>query len=362
MKQLPVEFNAVLRALFSAIGGGWTLMFIGLFAYLTEVTEEKDRVFRFGIIYQLSPIIAICTLPFSGILYQKLGYVTLISICMFINFIGLLYIMFVLKEAQPRSNDNVNKELTEMLPEIQSQENASDNKTAEQETPTNNRNICYTVVGDCVTVIVRRRNGNGREIIYLILVTAFLSRAIDLEYVNEYYFVRTKLNWEALEEAPYAAYCSAIFFVGTTFMIAVMGKYLKISDTMLALISTSFSAISKFVCITVTTTFMLYVARTLDMFGGLRSLVAMSVISTVVDSTEIGKIYSVVGVLENLSCFIFVPIYTNIYKYTVDTFPNAYFICSFVIAIVVTGLNAILYRWVERPRAAATASDATPNQ
>lgn len=76
MKQLPVEFNAVLGALFPAIGGGWTLMSIGLFSYLTEVTEEKDRVFRFGIMYQIYPIIMICTLPFSGILYQKLGYIS----------------------------------------------------------------------------------------------------------------------------------------------------------------------------------------------------------------------------------------------------------------------------------------------
>lgn len=103
---------------------------------------------------------------------------------------------------------------------------------------------------------------------------------------------------------------------------------------------------------------MLYVAKTLDMFGGLRSLVVRSIISTVVDNSEIGgfpdepnsqpphykldsnlgKIYSVMGVIENLSKFIFVPAYTNIYKYTVDSFPNAYFICSFAIITVVTVL------------------------
>lgn len=76
MKQLPVEFNTIFGALFPAIGGGWTLMSIGLFSYLTEITEEKDRVFRFGIMYQIYPIISIFTLPFSGILYQKLGYIS----------------------------------------------------------------------------------------------------------------------------------------------------------------------------------------------------------------------------------------------------------------------------------------------
>lgn len=76
MKELPVEFNSVLGTLFPAIGGGWELMSIGLFSYLSEVTEEKDRVFRFGVLIQLYPIISIGTLPFSGILYQKLGYLS----------------------------------------------------------------------------------------------------------------------------------------------------------------------------------------------------------------------------------------------------------------------------------------------
>lgn len=76
MKQLPVEFNTILGALFPAIGGSWTLMSIAIFSYLTEITEEKDRVFRFGIVYQIYPIISICSLPFSGILYQKLGYIS----------------------------------------------------------------------------------------------------------------------------------------------------------------------------------------------------------------------------------------------------------------------------------------------
>ncbi|KAG4076785.1 hypothetical protein HA402_009131 [Bradysia odoriphaga] len=289
MKQLPVEFNTILGAFFPAIGGGWTLMSIGLFSYLTEVTEEKDRVFRFGIMYQIYPIISICTLPFSGILYQKLGYIKLISICMLINVIGVLYIVFVVKEATPRTKDD--KEMVVMLPsETKPLEHIA---TVEPSTTNSNGNICSNVINDCITVIVRKRSGNGRKIVHLILIIVGLSQALDFEYVNEYYFVRTKLNWEALEEAPYAAYGSATFFIGTTFMIAVMSKIFKISDTMLALISSSFSAVSKFVCITVTTTFMLYVAKTLDMFGGIRSLVVRSIISTVVDNKEIGQFISI---------------------------------------------------------------------
>lgn len=50
----------------------------------------------------------------------------------------------------------------------------------------------------------------------------------------------------------------------------------------------------------------------------------------IIYSCSLGRIYSVFGILENISKFIFVPIYATTYKHTVSTFPNAYFICSAV--------------------------------
>ncbi|KAJ6643888.1 Proton-coupled folate transporter [Pseudolycoriella hygida] len=354
MKQLTMEFNAILGAIIRAIGGGWSLMGIGLFSYLTEVTEEKDRVFRFGVMYQLYPIVTICTLPFSGIFYQYFGYIKLISLCMLINFLGVLYIIFILEEVKPSAvksnieNQSPETELTDMLTESQSCKNATAAiESAAIESPAiTESNKCRNAIKDCAMVIVRKRSGNGRKIVCMALAIAGLLQVLEHESENEYYFVRTKLNWEALEEAPYAAYGSVTSFIGNILMLVVMSKYLKMSDTILAIISSSFTALSKLICITVTTTFMLYVAKTFDIFYGIPSLTVRSIVSTVVDNTEIGKIYSMMGVLENISQFIFVPIYTNIYKYTVDFFPNAYFICSFVVITFVSILCWIMHYWV----------------
>lgn len=46
MNTLPVEFVAILASLIGAACGGINLMWMGIFCYLTEITEEKDRVFR----------------------------------------------------------------------------------------------------------------------------------------------------------------------------------------------------------------------------------------------------------------------------------------------------------------------------
>ncbi len=46
MTVFPVQFGATLIALIQAISGGENLMWMGIFCYVTEITPEKDRLFR----------------------------------------------------------------------------------------------------------------------------------------------------------------------------------------------------------------------------------------------------------------------------------------------------------------------------
>lgn len=76
MKQLPLEFSSILMKLMPALAGGSNLMLIGVYSYLTEMTAEQDRTFRFGIFAAFVPLIPIMSVPFSGILFQKLRYIS----------------------------------------------------------------------------------------------------------------------------------------------------------------------------------------------------------------------------------------------------------------------------------------------
>lgn len=74
--QLPLQFSSVLGKLLPAITGGTNLMFMGVYSYLTEMTAEQDRTFRFGIFAVFVPLIPIVSIPFAGILFQKLRYIS----------------------------------------------------------------------------------------------------------------------------------------------------------------------------------------------------------------------------------------------------------------------------------------------
>lgn len=75
-KQLPLEFSSILGKLLPAVAGGANLMLMGVYSYLSETTAEEDRTFRFGVFAQIVPLIPIASVPFSGILFQKLGYIS----------------------------------------------------------------------------------------------------------------------------------------------------------------------------------------------------------------------------------------------------------------------------------------------
>lgn len=107
---------------------------------------------------------------------QMMWFAELISICLLINFIGVLYIVFGIKETKPRVQNDIDKELSTMLP----LSTVPENSMVQRSTATDTRgNMCSNLLKDCVTVIVRKRSGNGRKIVYLILVIVGLSQALD---------------------------------------------------------------------------------------------------------------------------------------------------------------------------------------
>lgn len=75
MYELPMEFSGYLEKIFPALTGSFTLMIMGIFSYLTAISKEEDRTFRFGLFSVMVSVIP--TLSFlAGPLYYALGYVS----------------------------------------------------------------------------------------------------------------------------------------------------------------------------------------------------------------------------------------------------------------------------------------------
>lgn len=79
---------------------------------------------------------------------------------------------------------------------------------------------------------------------------------------------------------------------------------------------------------------MAYVGVTVDFFYYVRFFIIKSMISKLVEGDEMGRVFSLLGITENLDSIIFTPIYGMLYYYTLEFLPGAFFLFSNVFLLI----------------------------
>lgn len=289
--------------------------------------------------------------------------------CIPINLIGVFYIIFALKEVERKKPavdasgvDNPGFENTSNDNVLRIRDTQATNGHRSSIVDENKTNFFIDffnpiVVIQCVQVIMRKRENQGRAIVILLFVMYFIAIGPAFgEEPNEYNFTRLQLNWGGIPYSTFATYGNALSLVGTVVMITLFSKLLKFSDAFLGIIGTTLSCVSRILYVswtqsgsacsapviwsimifqaTATTAFMLYVARTFDAFISIRALVLKSILSKFVDADELGRSFSIIAIVEALAKFIFVFWYSVIYEYTLETWLGAFYFASLVFLVI----------------------------
>lgn len=88
---ISVEITMFLEAIFPAVTGGWVLVYLGVFSYIGDITDEKTRTFRVGLVNLcMTAGIPIGT-ALSGILLNLWGYYGVFSLSLLIYSMTLTY-------------------------------------------------------------------------------------------------------------------------------------------------------------------------------------------------------------------------------------------------------------------------------
>lgn len=82
------------------------------------------------------------------------------------------------------------------------------------------------------------------------------------------------------------------------------------------------------------TSLVFYIARTFDIFYGLRALVIKTILSVFVDANEIRRTFSIISALEAITLYSLSKAYTVIYARTKETWPAAYYFVTILVLIV----------------------------
>lgn len=66
MDTIPMEIPAFSERVIPSLFGGQTLMLMGIYIYLSQMTKEEDRVFRFGCFAVFLTLVPILSVPWAG--------------------------------------------------------------------------------------------------------------------------------------------------------------------------------------------------------------------------------------------------------------------------------------------------------
>jgi len=114
---------------------------------------------------------------------------------------------------------------------------------------------------------------------------------------------------------------------------------LALPDHIIGLLATMSTCSEKVVTALANTGRSFIFARCLGLLGSQPSLIIRSLISKLVDNSDLGKVYAVLGSLENVIPLAFSPILTYTYNNTLDVYPGT----IYAISAFITGIAALCF-------------------
>lgn len=200
-------------------------------------------------------------------IFDNILFTELILLCIPINLIGILYILFVLKEVKRDTNKNENDNPTyENDPQIHVHEsqNSSDHRLSASAEIKKERNCLVNFFNPIVVIqsykfLMQKRKNKGQVFLIFLLILYFVAIGPGFgEEPNEYNFGRIRLNWAGEDYSSFSTYGIFLSLVGTLLMLSVFNKCLKFSDPALGFIGTTISAVSRIIYVSF---FLLFVNR-----------------------------------------------------------------------------------------------------
>lgn len=105
--EIPIEVTMFFEALFPALTGGWVMICLGVFSYTSDITDEKSRTFRIGLVNLCMTAGVPIGTALSGILLKLWGYYGIFYLAGSIYLVTFIYGCVALKtKTKPGTSSN----------------------------------------------------------------------------------------------------------------------------------------------------------------------------------------------------------------------------------------------------------------
>ncbi|KAK5648562.1 hypothetical protein RI129_003454 [Pyrocoelia pectoralis] len=161
-----------------------------------------------------------------------------------------------------------------------------------------------------------------------------------------YLYTRLQFNWNEIDFSIFGGYCSVIHTIGNCCVLAIFSKWLQYDDAILGAVASISKICAGIAYIMANTVLWFYISALLDIPVIVAIIASRSIITKLVLEKDLGKITSLFGIAESIGALICAPMYSSIFKATIDTFPGLFYVAG--ISLSVPAVLIFLWLYTKR--------------
>uniref|UniRef100_A0A6P7EYQ3 Proton-coupled folate transporter-like n=1 Tax=Diabrotica virgifera virgifera TaxID=50390 RepID=A0A6P7EYQ3_DIAVI len=308
----------VIASLPGSLVGGFSTTFLIITLYMADITTPKTRAIRMGFFeagVALSFIIgSLC----SSYLFYATNYVTIYIISTSMMCVSLLYSIFLVPESL--KVEKKMPSLTELMSDVN--------------------------IKEIIRVPFIRREDNKRYYILTLMgILVGYNFVMGGDMSVRTLFLRQKVHWTLSQITNAQVYGEAVVIIGTIFGTTILYKKLKMKELQLVVLSLVISIVTCILNGLATSDIYIYAAYTIRCFGTLCTSMVRTLISFMVLSHELGKVYATSSAIDSVAQLLSSSVYPQIYNATINTNSGFFYFVNMGIygILVLVILNLMRY-------------------
>jgi len=289
--ELPAEF--LLTSGVAGLSGGYVCLNIGLYSYIADTTLPDKRTCRMSLLNGIFSLGFVLGVQLGAAVS---GYWVVFLLSLGFGCLGLFYTIVVLEESVEKENMETSVSLLDRVHVKESFKTAF------------------------------RRREDGRHLTILVLLSSFLVLMLCINTGDfDFLMTRLKFGWESQDFSNYLTVQRISRLTSLLVLLPILTSVFKVSDTSLILIGLLVTTLA-YLLLCLTNIFWLVYISALMQMNSITTVSIRAQLSKQVDTTEVGKIFAVVGIGQSLVSLVSHSMFGAIYRLTLSTFPTAYLV------------------------------------
>nr|XP_045592708.1 proton-coupled folate transporter-like [Procambarus clarkii] len=343
--------------LLDTLGGGTVSFLTAANSYIGDVSSEESRTSRVGLANSIWFLGGPVGTLMGTYIYSWGGYLPLFATSLTLSVMAVVYVVVCL----PESHGPFVKKTMAVVPDHKTQVELRESVAAVYglEVNASSTNTLHTRpslstmlkdffnprrILDSFKSTLRKREGNTRSLILILIFTSLLRRVTRSPYV--FAFTRHVLGWQATDYSLWVTYKNLMATAGSLVAVPLLSGCLGVSDNLLAMVG-AMSAIFEYVlygCVSDTRAYFIWIAPVAALMLNCCTIAQRAMMTKFVAKDEIGKVSAVLGALDGLMPMVNSALYTAVYYASVSTFPAAHFFLGVTAAALMILLFCIIMR------------------